>query len=183
MEHGETAYRGRNFKPQHLSPDQIQKARPCSHTPQTRPSHHQTCREAALHRTPWNCGGLAYQDFLYWLTLQTVPPQIVILVETRLAHHMEHATDQYFIVHSAKPHAGVLIMVHKSVAPLHRVTWRIIEPGRILHGRVYGNCGHLHIIGYYQQAWQPQSPGTCWKERSRIQAKLEQVRQSAQPIK
>ena len=178
LEHGETAYKGRTLKPQHLSQDQVQKARaaisrrrgPSTTTQvQTRPH---TGRQRVL---VWNCGGLAYQDFLYWLTLQAAPPEIIIIVETRLAHHMEHATDAYFLMHSAKQHAGILIMVHKSVAPLNRIAWRVIEPGRVVHVRVYGTRGHLNIIGYYEQAWQPQSPSACLQERCRIQAQLEHV--------
>ena len=178
LEHGETAYRGRTLKPQHLSQEQIQKAR-ATISRKGRPS--QTSQAQQRPRTGrhsvlvWNSGGLAYQDFLYWLTLQEAPPEIVIVVETRLAHHMEHATEAYFLMHSAQQHAGILIMIHKSVAPLHRITWRVIEPGRVVHVRVYGTRGHLNIIGYYQQAWQPQSPGACLQERCRIQAMLEHV--------
>ena len=152
VEYGKTTYRRRTLTLSHLSREQIRKVTSTIPDKPTKASIQKPCSSTGRHRVlVWNCGGLAYQDFMYWLAQQHPCPDVIILAETRLAYDMEHTTDQYLVVHSSKLHAGVMIMIHKTLAPAHRVSWRASEPGRIVHVRVYGDRGHLNVIGYYQQ--------------------------------
>ena len=78
----------------------------------------------------WNCGGLAYQDFMQWLSKKSQHVDIIVILETRLAHNMVHTTEAYFVIHSAKPQAGVMILIHKILSPAERITcqpWREAE--------------------------------------------------------
>ena len=44
-----------------------------------------------------------------------------------------------------------------------------------MHARLYGNESHINIIGYYQQAWQPQQVEACLRKRAALNAKLDQL--------
>ena len=120
VEYGSTPYKGRTWRPHHRSKAQVQQAvssitakrngPPKNHLPQT------ASAPGRLQVMVWNTGGLAYHELMHWL-MNTVasPPDLLIVLETRLAYDMEHTTDQYYLMHSAQPHAGVLIMVHKRI--------------------------------------------------------------------
>ena len=88
---------------------------------------------------------------------------------------MEHMTSSHYVLHSAQAHAGVMILIHKRMAPTHRVTWRVVHPGRLVHARLYGYKSHINIIGYYQQAWQPQQTEACLRKRAALNTKLDQL--------
>ena len=116
---------------------------------------------------------------MQWLQTSAPAPDVLILVETRMAHDMEHMAQSYYVMHSSKPHAGIMILIHKRMAPQHRVTWRILSTGRLVHARLYGsNNSHINIIGYYQQAWQTQQAATCLKRRAELTTQLDQLLQS-----
>ena len=93
----------------------------------------------------------------------------------RLPTSCEHSSKFFFVLHNAKPHAGVMILISKRLAPAHRVTWRIVKEGRLIHARVYGNHSHINVIGYYQQAWQPRNIETCLRTRSELNSKLSRL--------
>ena len=123
----------------------------------------------------WNSGGLAYQDFLHRVTSRNCPPDFVVVLETRLPHDMEHTTTNYCFMYSAKPHADIMLLISKSLAPARRITWRAVEIGRLVHARVYGTRSHISVIGFYQQAWQPQHADNCLKTRQHLQGNLEKL--------
>ena len=182
-EHGWTTYRGRTLQASQLSPAQIQVAQRMiaqRHHASTTPSQPPVeATSGRLRVMVWNCEGLAYQDLMQWLQTSEAAPDVLILVETRMAHDMEHMAQPCYIMHSSRPHAGVMIMIHKRMAPQHRVTWRILSPGRWVHVRPYGsNNSHINIIAYYQQAWQTQQAATCLKRRAELTAQLDQLLQS-----
>ena len=68
-------------------------------------------------------------------------------------------------------------MVHKRVAISHRITAEIVEAGRIIHVKAYGQVGCINIIGFYQQAWDPTRLRIqeCLAKRSHLLRKLEGV--------
>ena len=88
-EHGWTKYRGRTLRAQQLSNEQLQLAQrmlQARRQPQTAST--QACGadvEGRLRVTVWNSGGLAYQDLMQWLQTSSIVPDILILLETRLA--------------------------------------------------------------------------------------------------
>ena len=179
VEQGVTKYRGQILTAGQLSSAQIHRAQAMIHRQKARavrpPQHIPAAATGRQRVLVWNSGGLAYQDFMHWLAHQSPPIDVAIILETRMAHNMEHTTGEYIVMHSAGPHAGVMIVIRKAITPVHRVTWRTVEEGRLVHVRVYGSTGHLNIIGYYQQAWQPTKVEACTKERSRLNAKLESL--------
>ena len=179
VEQGVTKYRGQILTAGQLSSAQIHRAQAMIHRQKARavrpPQHIPAAATGRQRVLVWNSGGLAYQDFMHWLAHQSPPIDVAIILETRMAHNMEHTTGEYIVMHSAGPHAGVMIVIRKAITPVDRVTWRTVEEGRLVHVRVYGSTGPLNIIGYYQQAWQPTKVEACTKERSRLNAKLESL--------
>ena len=79
--------------PNHLSEAQIQQAvnsitanrsgPPRSHLPQN------ASAPGRLQVMVWNNGGLAYQELMRWLDTVASPPDVLIVLETRLAYDME----------------------------------------------------------------------------------------------
>ena len=65
------------------------------------------------------------------------------------------------------------MLIHKKLAPMHRISWRAIEPGRIVHVKIYGDGYQTNIIGVYQQAWQPSNTQGCTLRRRELLRKLE----------
>ena len=120
----------------------------------------------------WNSGCLAYHDLMQWLQYTGHIHDVIIIVETRLTHDMEHVTATHYVMHSAQPHARVMVMIHKRLAPVHRVTWRVLAAGRLVHARLCGTTGHVNIVGFYQQAGQPNQVEQCLKHRAKLLAQL-----------
>ena len=163
-------YRGRALTVDQLSKEQVRWARQSLQRklPPHPPLAEHVPPSGRLQVMVWNSGGLAYHDLLQWLQSHSQTYDVIILVETRLAHNMEHMTATHYILHSAQPHAGVMLLIHKRLAPLHRVTWRVLAEGRLVHARLYGVKGHVNIIGFYQQAWQPMQVEQCLKHRAKL---------------
>ena len=112
---------------------------------------------------------------MQWLQSTNKLQHIIIILEARLAHDMEYMTTTHYVMHSAQQHAGIMILIHKKLAPIHRVTWRIITAGRLVHARLYGTRSHVNIVGFYQQAWQPTQVESCLKRRAQLTAQLSQL--------
>ena len=112
---------------------------------------------------------------MQWLQSTHQVQNIIVILETRLAHDMEHMTTTHYAMHSTRQHAGVMILIHKRLAPIHRVTCRVLTAGRLVHARLYGTRSHVDIVGFYQQAWQPTQVGSCLKRRAQLTAQLNQL--------
>ena len=107
VEHGSTQYRGITLRPQHLSQAQVQKALSSIHAKGRQPIQASVPKppfhSGRLQVMVWNSGGLAYHDLMHWLEVSPRSPDVIIILETRLAHHMEHLTTSYYLMHSIAP--------------------------------------------------------------------------------
>ena len=182
VEHGATAYRGRTLRPQQLTALQRETARRILQgRRRQRPLEQDTKTTGQqgdrMRILTWNSGGLPYHEFAHWLSVTGSSYDVVIVVETRIPNDMEHILDEYTLIHSAAKHAGILVLIHKKLALAHRVTWRAVEAGRILHVKVHGQRQCLNIVGLYQQAWQPHNIPGCIKRRREILRKLDTLLQ------
>ena len=101
----------------------------------------------------WNCGGLPvahYDMLLMWAAQQ--PINIIFLQETHWGHTNEWLTDHYYIIHSGVSYkqAGLMCMISKKTCPIHDISWREIDPGRLLHIRIHGKTRCTDLINVYQ---------------------------------
>ena len=68
-----------------------------------------------------------------------------------------------------------MLMINKRLAQVHRITWRVLVDGRLVHVRVYGDDSHTNVVGYYQQAWQPLQVASCLRARAALMSKLDKL--------
>ena len=174
VRYGETTYRGRRFHGGHMSSEQWQQAvrQQCSKVHCSvcrRPSVAPASASELLHTMVWNCGGLPYHEFLHWASTEGAGIHVMIIAETRMAQDMEFSTESHHVVHSAGPHAGIMILIHKRVAP----ATSILMPGRLVHVGMYDKHRYTDIVGVYQQAWQPHQPEKCKTQRRQLLHKLD----------
>ena len=148
--HGYTWYHGRLYTSQQLgvSHAPIQRTQRQSNVAQ--PAHHRRSRLTCL---SWNCGGLStdtWDGLQHWLTMQNI--DVVMLQETHWAHLREWSQDLYHVIHSGHStrQAGLMCMIRKAVCSQHDISWREVEPGRILHIRVHGRHRNFDLVNLYQ---------------------------------
>ena len=182
VEIGTAVYRGQTLKPHHLSSQQLDAAQRILQSKPRRRDARPAQRTSGQHKDRittfvWNSGKLPFHEFVHWLRDGGHKYDIIIVVETRIPRDMEHTHVDYKVLHSAAAHAGILIMIHNRLAAATRITWRTVEAGRTLHAKVHGQRSNLNIIGFYQQAWQPQNIPGCKKRRREVLQKLETVLQ------
>ena len=101
----------------------------------------------------WNAGGLspARWDMLQlWLEMQ--PLDIICIQETRWPYVREWQSAHYHCIHSGIPgrQAGLMCLISKRLCPAEQISWNIVDPGRILHIRIYGKQRNIDILNVYQ---------------------------------
>eukprot|EP00435_Cladocopium_sp_Y103_P055544 s1179_g18.t1 len=101
----------------------------------------------------WNPSGLSssrYQELLQWLALQSF--DVVCLSETRWKQDMEWQTADWTCIHTGDPlgHSGVLLMISSKLCPAKKVSWQIVQAGRLLHIRLHTGLRPYDLIGVYQ---------------------------------
>ena len=85
---------------------------------------------------------------------------IVLIQETKLRDDSEYTTPTWICVGSgttAQKHAGVMILIRRSITNAHEVRHDAVIPGRLLRVRFpLGATGRLlSVICAYQHAWNP----------------------------
>ena len=124
----------------------------------------------------WNCGGLnsvRFTETLAWLASirSHTPVDIVCLQETKWRDSAEFSSDDWNCVHSGsgESQAGILFLVHKSLAPQSQLRFNHLCPGRLLHLRIETQPA-IDLLGTYQHAWNPQAqlPHASLEQRTQI---------------
>ena len=93
---------------------------------------------------------------------------IVLVQETKLRVSSEYVTPNWICVGSgteSQKHAGVMILIRKSITNVREVRHDSIIPGRLLRVRfALGNDScKLSVICAYQHAWNPKDPNILAK--------------------
>eukprot|EP00435_Cladocopium_sp_Y103_P064539 s128_g26.t1 len=166
LEHGHAWYQGHNFTPDDFPSAlrasviaQMQKggthsfAQDGSLTKPPSSCNHTQAPKKRLKVFSWNPSGLSgarYQEFLHWLTFQHF--DVICLAETRWRSDMEWLTDAWTCVHTgdSNGHSGVLLMVARSFCSAPKLSWQVIQNGRILHARLHNGLRHYDLVGVYQ---------------------------------
>ena len=159
---GQTTYRGQLHTPASLSLANPGRPHPPRrHTPNT--GHNPSPSDNFYRVLTWNCGGLnalRYRELVEWLQQlrQHTPVDIVCIQETRWKDCSEFSSEDWNCVHSGAgaAHAGVLFMIHRSVAPVASIRFNHLVPGRVMHIRIETNPA-VDLLGAYQHAWNLQS--------------------------
>ena len=159
---GQTTYRGRLHTPASLSLASPGRSPPPRRQNPT--SNHSPPASVGYYRVmTWNCGGLnvlRYRELIAWLQQlrQHTPVDIVCIQETRWKDCSEFSSEDWNCVHSGTgdAHAGVLFMIHRSVAPVTSIRFNHLVLGRMLHIRIETNPA-VDLLGVYQHAWNVQS--------------------------
>ena len=99
-----------------------------------------------------------YEDLMGFLDQSHY--DIVLIQETKLRDDSEYTTPTWICVGSgttAQKHAGVMILIRRSITHAHEVRHDAVIPGRLLRVRFpLGATGRLlSVICAYQHAWNP----------------------------
>ena len=99
-----------------------------------------------------------YEDLMEFLDQSHY--DIVLIQETKLRDDSEYTTPTWICVGSgttAQKHAGVMILIRRSITHAHAVRHDAVIPGRLLRVRFpLGATGRLlSVICAYQHAWNP----------------------------
>ena len=129
---------------------------------------HVVSRRAPTHTPPhrlqvycFNVGGLGsgmYEDLMGFLDQSHF--DVALLQETKLRDDSEYTTRNWICIGSGTPaqkHAGVMILIRRTLTCLQDVKYEAILPGRLLRARFpFGATGRmLSIVCAYQHAWAP----------------------------
>ena len=119
-----------------------------------------------------NVGGLGagmYEDLMGFLDQSHY--DIALVQETKLRVNSEYVTPNWICVGSGtdtQKHAGVMILVRKTITNVQEVRHDSIIPGRLLRVRFplgKDSC-KLSVICAYQHAWNPKDPNTLAKREA-----------------
>ena len=80
----------------------------------------------------WNCGGLAYHEFMHWLQTEGTQYHTVATTDTRMSYDMEHMGNSHYLTNSARRDGGVMVVIHTQMASPSFVCWQAVEAGRVL---------------------------------------------------
>eukprot|EP00438_Fugacium_kawagutii_P022171 Skav235066 [mRNA] locus=scaffold3466:163:7116:- [translate_table: standard] len=152
-QHGFTWYRNQIIKgiPAPTPPS------PCPSPPRPRPTTPQPSPKHRLTIFHWNVSGLSQsklQELMHWG--HTSSCDIMLLTETRWTFSNQWHTTNWTITHSgqvADRGAGVALLVHKRV-PRHHLSWREVQPGRVLHVKLHSKPFDSDFLIVYQHPYQ-----------------------------
>ena len=114
----------------------------------------------------YNAGGLDYHSFMAWTERPAVKHDITIVTETRRSFEAEWLTKSYVCVHSDGPYAGLLVMIRRTLAEAHQVSWGIQVPGRLVHVKLH-LAMPVHIVAAYQHAWKSDKKAETLRKRAK----------------
>ena len=168
--HGRATYKGRTLTVQTSPSEQ-------PHTVMQAKQHTPVPPQRHLKVYCHNVGGLGsgmYEDLMGFLDQSHY--DIVLVQETKLREASEYTTARWICVGSgttAQKHAGVMILVRKSLTNVQEVRHDAVIPGRLLRVRFpLGTTGRLlSVVCAYQHAWNPKDP-TILDKRSDFWHKL-----------
>ena len=155
--HGRATYKGRTLTVQTSPSEQ-------PHTVVQAKQHTPVPPQRHLKVYCHNVGGLGsgmYEDLMGFLDQSHY--DIVLVQETKLREASEYTTARWICVGSgttAQKHAGVMILVRKSLTNVQEVRHDAVIPGRLLRVRFpLGTTGRLlSVVCAYQYAWNPKDP-------------------------
>ena len=153
VKNGHASYRGKLLTVRQAPEPQLLKS--------LKPTPSPYGRQRRLQVFCYNVGGLGsgmYEDLMGFLDQSQY--DIALVQETKLRVDSEYVTPNWICVGSgteSQQHAGVLILIRKSLTNVREVRHDTIIPGRLLRVRFpLGNDGcKLSVVCAYQHAWNP----------------------------